>query len=306
MPDSPTDFHLSLLAPEFWPLWAGLGSAWSLAHAPYPVQMAVGRRLGRLALRLASARRHIAAVNLRLCFPALSEEERQRLLERHFESLGMGIVETAMSWWTPPNRLRHLGHIEGLENLHHALERGKGVLLLSAHFTSLEIGGRLLARQVPFHVMYRRHKNPLFERVMRKARERNFEKAIDRDDLRGLLRSLRANMPVWYAPDQDHGRHHSVFVDFFGIPAATVTATARLARISGAAVVPFFPERLPGNRGYRLRVLPALEHFPSGDDRHDTLRINRLLEQEIARIPEQYLWVHRRFKTRPEGEPAPY
>ncbi len=297
----PTTPLLPLLAPRFWPLWAGLGLGWCLAQAPYRVQLAAGRAIGWLACRLAGSRRRIAATNLRLCFPELDEAARRRLLHAHFLSLGMGVVETAMSWWTPARRLRPLARIEGLDNLERALEGGKGVILLSAHFTTLEIGGRLLSLHAPFHVMYREHKNPLFERIMRRARERHFEKAIPRDDLRGMLRSLKANMPVWYAPDQNYGREHSIFVEFFGVPAATITATARLAKISGAAVVPFFQERLPGAAGYRLRLLPALEDFPSGDERADTQRINDVIEAEVRRIPEQYLWVHRRFKTRPEG-----
>ena len=303
MPDTPLT---PLLAPRFWPLWAGLGLGWCLAQAPYRLQLTAGRAIGRLAYRLAGDRRRIAATNLRLCFPELDEAARQRLLHAHFLSLGMGVVETAMSWWTPARRLRPLARIEGLDNLERALEGGKGVILLSAHFTTLEIGGRLLSLHAPFHVMYREHKNPLFERIMRGARERHFEKAIPRDDMRGMLRSLRANMPVWYAPDQNYGREHSIFVEFFGVPAATITATARLAKISGAAVVPFFQERLPGTAGYRLRLLPALEGFPSGDERVDTRRINDIIEAEVRRIPEQYLWVHRRFKTRPEGAASFY
>ena len=141
---------------------------------------------------------------------------------------------------------------------------------------------------------------------MRKARELHFEKAIPRDDMRGFLRSLRGNMPVWYAPDQNYGREHSIFATFFGVPAATITATHRLAKISGAAVVPFFPERLPHDAGYRLRLLPALEDFPGPDEAADTQRINDLIEAEVRRIPEQYLWVHRRFKTRPGQEASFY
>ncbi len=293
-------------APRYWPTWAGLALGRAIAALPYRLQMAMGRALGRIARRLARERRQIAATNLALCFPDLDRQARERLLRAHFESLGMGIVETAMSWWTPAGRLAGLARIEGLEHLERALDRGKGVILLSAHFTTLEIGGRLLALRAPFHVLYRPHKNPAFEAVMRKARELHFEKAIPRDDMRGFLRSLRGNMPVWYAPDQNYGREHSIFATFFGVPAATITATHRLAKISGAAVVPFFPERLPHDAGYRLRLLPALEDFPGPDEAADTQRINDLIEAEVRRIPEQYLWVHRRFKTRPGQEASFY
>lgn len=279
---------------------------WLLAQLPYRLQMAVGRALGRGMARLGRRRRHIAATNLALCFPEQDAAWRQALLEAHFRSLGMGMVETAMSWWMPEDRLRGLVQIEGLEHLEQALARGKGVILLSGHFTSLEIGGRLLAMHHPFHVLYRRHKNPLFEAVMRRARERNYDRAIPREDMRGMLRSLKDNMPVWYAADQDYGREKSVFAPFFGIPAATITAMSRLARSSGAAVVPFFQRRMEDDSGYRLRLYPALEDFPGTSPEADALRINRIIEEQIRDMPEQYLWVHRRFKTRPEGAPPLY
>ena len=207
-----------------------------------------------------------------------------------------------MSWWATEKQLQKLVSIDGLQHLQDALQGGKGVILLSAHFTTLEIGGRLLALHAPFHVMYRKHKNPVIEQVMRKARIRNFEKAIPRKDLRTLLQSLKQNLPVWYAPDQDYGAKHSIFAPFFGIPAASITATSRIARMSGAAIVPFFQTRLPDNKGYRLTLYPALQDFPGEDIEQDTRRINQLIETAIREQPAQYLWVHRRFKTRPPGE----
>ena len=168
------------------------------------------------------------------------------------------------------------------------------------------LGGRLLALRTPFHVLYRQHKNPLFEAVMQRARRRRFERAIPRDDTRALLASLRAGTAVWYAPDQNHAGSQSAFVPFFDIPASTLTATARLARLSGAPVVPFFQARLPGSEGYLLVLCPALEDFPGDDPLQAAARINRLIESVVREIPEQYLWVHRRFKTRPPGTPYPY
>lgn len=296
----------SLWTPRYWPVQAGLALGRLAAHLPFPVQIALGRVLGGFAYWLMPGRRRIARTNINLCFPELDARARRRLLRAHFQSLGIGVIETAMSWWAPADRLRGLARIEGLEHLHAALDHGRGVILLSAHFTTLEIGGRLLALHAPFHVLYRPHKNAAFEAAMQTARARHFEKAISRDDMRGMLRSLKANLPVWYAPDQNYGREHSIFVSFFGIPASTITATARLARISGAQVVPFFQERLPGAAGYRLRLHPALENFPTDDDAADTQRINDLIEAEIRKLPAQYLWAHRRFKTRPLGEPPVY
>jgi KDO2-lipid IV(A) lauroyltransferase len=286
--------------------WVAAGVLWSLTRLPYGAQLRVGRVLGRLLGRLAPQRRHIARTNLALCFPACSESERDRMLDAHLTSLGIALVETALAWWGTSRQLEGLLSIHGLEHLEAALRHGKGAILLSAHFTTLEIGGRLLALHAPFHVLYRSHKNAVIERLQRSARRRHFEKAIARDDLRGMLASLKQNRPVWYAPDQDFGRANSLFVPFFGIPAATLTATSRLARLSGAPVVPFFPRRLPRGRGYELTLLPALQGFPGKDIEQDTRRIMGLIEERVRQQPDQYLWVHRRFKTRPPGQARVY
>ncbi len=279
----------------------GLILMWIMTRLPYRSALRLGTQLGRWARHLAYARRHVVQVNLRLCFPELDAAARARLLADHFAALGMGLVETAYAWWGGVKHLQRRAAIAGLEHLHAAHARGRGVILLSAHFTTLEIAGRLLALQAPFHVVYREHKNPLFEAVMRRARTRHFERAIKRDDIRAIRQSLKQGAAVWFAPDQNFGGPQSLYVPFFGVPAATITTTARLARLSGAAVVPFFACRCDDGR-YGLRLLPALSDFPSGDDPHDARRINRLVEQAIRACPEQYLWVHRRFKTHPQGK----
>jgi KDO2-lipid IV(A) lauroyltransferase len=302
----PRPWWLRFLGPRFWPTWLMFGSLWLVTRLPFGWQMALGRLIGALALRLAGRRRHIAAVNLQLCFPGQSENERRRLLQAHFDALGKGVVETALAWWGRSAQLRDRVRVVGLQHLQAACAEGRGVILLSAHFTTLELGGRLLALHTPFHVLYRQHRNPLFETVMQRARRQRFERAIARDDTRALLASLKAGMPVWYAPDQNHAGPQAVFVPFFGISASTLTATARLARLSGAPVVPFFQARLPANTGYLLVLCPALKGFPGADIAQDTARINRLIEGVVREIPEQYLWVHRRFKTRPAGERYPY
>jgi len=294
------------LQPRFWPLWLMFFLLWLLTRLPFVPQMRSGRVIGRLAYRLARQRRHIAEVNIQLCFPGLNTGQQADLVKSHFLSLGQGVVETALCWCGRDKQLCKHYTLVGEHHLSEARARGKGVILLSAHFTTLELGGRLLARQQPFHVLYRRHKNPLFETVMQRARTRRFEKAIPRDDTRALLASLKQNHAVWYAPDQNHGGSQSVFAPFFGVPAATLTTTSRLAKISGAAVVPFFQMRLPDDRGYLLVLCPSLKNFPSDDLQTDTARINQLVEATIREMPAQYLWVHRRFKTRPEGEAYPY
>jgi KDO2-lipid IV(A) lauroyltransferase len=291
---------------RYWPTWMAIAVLWCLSRLPFTWQLAIGRFIGRTFQQFAGRRRAIAAVNLSLCFPELSAGERDRILAEQFISMGIGVLEMAMSWWAPARRLKKLARVEGLQHLQDALDRDKGVILLSAHFTTLEIGGRLLALHAPFHVMYREHKNAAFDRVMKAARIRHFGKAIPRGDLRGMLRSLQHNMPVWYAPDQDYGREQSIFVPFFGIPAASITATSRLARLSGAAVVPFFQTRLPGARGYRLTLYPPLDSFPGASVEEDTQRVNDIIEARIREQPGQYLWAHRRFKNRPEGEAQVY
>ncbi len=297
---------LKTLAPRYWPTWIALGLLRLGTLLPVRAQMGVGRWLGRCLHRFASRRRRIAETNLRLCFPELDDTARRHLLKAHFESLGMGFMETALSWWGGAKRLRRLARVDGLANLEAAQARGRGVLIVAAHFTTLEIGARLLALTVPLHPMYRPHNNPWFEQIQGRARTRQSAGAIRRDDIRATVRALKANRAVWYAPDQDFGPRQSVFVPFMGVNAATLTATGRLAKMSGAAVVPMTQERLGGGRGYRVILEPALEDLPSGDDEADARRQNAVFERWIRERPADYLWVHRRFKTRPDGEANPY
>jgi KDO2-lipid IV(A) lauroyltransferase len=296
----------SRYAIRYWPTWLAFAVLWGIVRLPFAVQLAIGRLLGLLIYLFGAQRRRITRINLELCFPHLTRRERRRLVARHFVALGIAVIEIALSWWGTERRLRALVRISGLQHLHEALRQGHGVLLLSAHFTTLEIGGRLLSLFAPFHVLYRTHKNPVIDYLMQRARTRLYEKAIERGNLHTMLGSLRHNHPVWYAPDQDFGADNSVFVPFFGVPAATLTATSRLARVSGALVVPFFPSRLPGVGGYELTLYPALEDFPGASLEADTARIVQLIEARIREHPEQYVWAHRRFKTRPPGSRPVY
>ncbi|HEV2212784.1 MAG TPA: LpxL/LpxP family Kdo(2)-lipid IV(A) lauroyl/palmitoleoyl acyltransferase [Gammaproteobacteria bacterium] len=289
----------AFLKPRYWPIWLLLACMRFAILLPYGAQLALGRGLGRLLRRAAKRRWRITLVNLERCFPQLDAGARSGLALRHFESLGITLFETAMCWWAHDARLKKLVTMDGLEHLQAARAKGHGVILLSAHFTSLEIGGRFLTLYTDFHVMYRPHQNALLEDVTRRSRERHWDLAIPRNDVRLMLKSLKSGKPVWYAPDQGYRGKNSEMIPFFGIPAPTNTATSRLARMSEAPVVPFFVERLPGTAGYRLYALPALENFPSEDADADALRINRLLEERIRRVPEQYLWSHDRFKVVP-------
>ena len=302
----PEPNFLPLLAPRHWPTWIGIGLLRATASLlPVGGLYALGRWLGRLAMPFAGRRRGITETNIRLCFPELAAEERQRLVRQHFEALGIAVFEFCLGWWAADRRLQDRVRVEGLETLRAAHERGKGVILLSAHFTTLEIGGRFLAmhgRGLPLNAMYRRSDDPVVERVLRESRRRQFGEPIGRDDVRAMLRALRNNEIVWYAFDQNFRSRHAVFAPFFGIPAATNTATSRLAGTTDAAVVPFFTKRLADDIGYVQRVDPPLADFPSGDAEADATRLNGLIESWVREAPEQYLWSHRRFKTRPAGE----
>ncbi|WP_437881432.1 lipid A biosynthesis lauroyl acyltransferase [Pseudomonas sp. LRF_L74] len=294
--------------PRFWLLWLGLGLLWLMVQLPYGLLLRLGRALGGLMYRFAGSRRRIAARNIELCFPQLDQRQRERLLKENFASTGIAFFEMAMSWWWPKARLARLAHIEGLEHLREAQAEGQGVILMALHFTTLEIGAALLGQVHTIDGMYREHKNPLFDFIQRSGRERHNADAtaIEREDIRAMLKVLRAGRAIWYAPDQDYGAKQSIFVPLFGIQAATVTATTKFARLGKARVVPFTQERLADGSGYRLVIHAPLRDFPGESEEADCLRINRWVEQAVSQLPEQYLWAHRRFKTRPEGEPKLY
>lgn len=303
---------LPLFRPErlrlrYWAAWSTLLGLALLAWLPYRALVPLGHLMGWVLYHASPDRRRVARINLRLCLPHLGDADRERLLRAHFGSLGMAVCETAMALFWSDRRLAPLVHLEGLGHLQAALDRGKGVILLTCHMTHLEVSGHLLALHQRISLMYRKHKNPLMDEVIRSSRAARAHGTVERNDVRGMLRELRRGHAVWYAPDQNYGgTSQVVFVPFFGVPALTVTTTGRLAQMTGAAVVPFFPVRLPGSQGYRIRLLPALEGFPSADEVADTRRITALVEDAVRAAPEQYLWVHRRFKTRPTGDERIY
>lgn len=292
--------------PSYWPTWIALGVLRVFEPLPFAVLVVLGKLIGTVVVRLPLSFVRIARRNLELCLPERAPQERERLLREHFRSLGIGMFETAMSWWSSDERIRKLTRLEGREHLEAALARGRGAILLSAHFTTLEIGARALCARVVASIMYRPTRNVVLERFLRRLRGKQAKRAIPRDDVRTLISALKANEPVWYAPDQSYRKKGAEMVPFFNIPAATNTATSRLARMTGAAVLPYFPERLPGARGYRMVIQPMLEDFPTEDPAADARRFNELIEAQVRRVPEQYLWIHRRFKGLSADDPDYY
>lgn len=271
---------------------------------PVDVALRIGGVLGAVGYRIARRRRHIAETNIALCFPELEPPARAALVRRTFRATGIALIETAMTWLRPVVPLRPRAHFCGLELLRAG--DGRGVLLIGAHFSTLDLAGALLALEAPVDAIYRPHANPLLQQLMADARTRAMGGAIERSDTRTIVRRLRAGRTVWYAADQDFGRRHSVFAPFFGVPAATITAGGRLARAGNARVLFLSHFRTEEPFAWHIRIQPCPDGYPSGDDVADAAALNRLIEHEIRRDPAQYLWLHRRFKTRPEGEARPY
>ena len=292
--------------PLYWPTWVGLGLFRLLALFPYRWQLTFGRQCGRLLHGLLTKRRDIVRVNWAVCFPRQEPAERNQVALRCFESMGMGVLEIAMAWWAKDPRTYCECTIKGLEHIREALRQGRGVLLCGAHLHAAELAGRFMALEQPVAIVYRPQNDVVAETVANRCRSRYYSELIQHRDMRGILRALARNQVVWYAPDIDAGSKRSVFAPFFGVQAASLTATSRLAKVSGAAVVPCFYYRRADGSGYDIEVGPALEHFPSGEMVEDATRINRLIEGAVRRVPEQYFWQHRRFKSRPPGEPPIY
>ena len=295
-----------LLAPSVWPTWCVVGLIWCLVRLPLPMVSALGRSAGRLLYTLGRSRRQITLRNLELCFPDLSQSERIELAKDTFRHVGMGALELMIPWLNPRKDLMANFRIEGLEHLNEAVEMNRGVILLGGHYSVMDVISPALTTCGPIDVMYRFNKNPAWEWLQLNGRKRYFEGVIEREDTRDVLRHIKKGRVIWYAADQDYGRKHSVFAPFFGIDAATITATARFAKLNNSPVL-FLQHTKDMNTGqWVLKYHPILEDYPSGDDIADATRINAELEKLIRENPSQYLWLHKRFKTRPEGQKSLY
>ncbi|XOV83637.1 MAG: LpxL/LpxP family Kdo(2)-lipid IV(A) lauroyl/palmitoleoyl acyltransferase [bacterium] len=293
-------------APSVWPTWLLIGWAWLIARLPLAWIFALGEGIGRLAYRIGGARRRIAETNIRRCFPDLSPAEQNKLVEDTFAAVTLGALEMAIPWLNPKRDLSTHFTVHGRDHLDAALAHGRGVILVGGHFAVMDAICQPLKETGSIDVMYRFNKNPAWEWLQVKGRRHFFDGVIERQDIRGTLKRLKQGRAIWYAADQDYGRKHSVFAPFFGIATATIVATSRFARLNNSPVLMMAQVRDRQNMHWHIHFSPVLEGFPSGDDAADAARLNALLEDQIRQNPAQYLWMHKRFKTRPEGDPPFY
>ena len=283
-----------------------LGFIWLLHFLPLPLLAGVGRGFGLLLYAVARDRRRVARKNLELCFPDWTAKERGRVVRRHFQAFGRAALERGILWWASRERILKIVRMEGLE--HWEKVRGSPTIWLAPHFVGLDMGGTRLAADFEAASMYSRQKDPMLDKILYHGRTRFvMPHLVSRQEgLRPLVKVMREGLPFYYLPDMDFGPRDSVFVPFFGVTAATITGLSRMAKLARAAVVPVVTIQLPGGRGYVLRFYPAWEGFPTGDDEADARRMNAFIEERVLEAPEQYHWLHKRFKTRPPGEPAMY
>ncbi|SMB22278.1 Lipid A biosynthesis acyltransferase [Sterolibacterium denitrificans] len=279
---------------------------WLLHFLPLPLQATLGRGLGLLLYWLVGKRRRIALTNLRLCFPQLSEAERNTLVRRHFAVFGRSFIERGLLWWASPARLRRIVRVEGMQHLD--AQSGRPVILLVPHFVGLDMGWTRLTLERDMVSIYANQKNLLFNAALYRGRLRfgNSQLLSRQQGTRPALRAMRSGMPFYYLPDMDYGERDTIFVPFFGVPAATITGLSRLARMGKAVVLPVITRMLPGGRGYVVEIQAPWTDFPGESIEADTRRMNAYIENEVLKLPEQYFWLHKRFKTRPPGESGHY
>ncbi|CUX96842.1 Kdo(2)-lipid IV(A) acyltransferase [Candidatus Doolittlea endobia] len=300
-------FNRSFLHPRYWLIWLGIGALSLLVLLPYPLLYILGTRLGRLAMRFMRYREAIARRNLQLCFPDMPIMEREVLLRKNFESVGMGLIETGIAWFWPDWRIKRRISVIGLEHIADARTENKGVLLIGMHFLTLELGARIFGMYNPGIGVYRPNNNPVLDWLQTWGRMRSNKSMLDRSDIKGIIRALKNGDIVWYAPDHDYGPKSSVFAPLFAVPkAATTAGTYLLVKTAKPAVIPFIPRRLPQEGRYELLILPDERDMPLDSNIAAANYMNKVVEKAILRAPDQYMWLHRRFKTRPPGELSVY
>ena len=280
----------------------GLFIVWLLHFLPLPLLAWAGQGLGMLLYWLGRERRRVARINLRLCFPQMTERTREQLLRRHFRAFARSLLERGIVWWSSAARIQKVVRIEGIE--HWNAVRDKPVIWLAPHFVGLDMGGVRLTTEFPLVSMYSRQKNPVVNALLLHSRSRfGMSHLVSRQDgIKPVIKTIKNGVPFYYLPDNDFGARDAVFVPFFNVPAATITGLSRLSKLTGAAVVPCVTRQLPGGGGYVVKFYPAWQDFPSNDVEADTQRMNTFIEERVLEMPEQYIWLHKRFKTRPPGE----
>ncbi len=279
---------------------------WLIHFLPFRVIVSIGNGLGLLAYFVATERRQVGLTNLRLCFPEMPPAAHERLVREHFKMFCRGLIERSILWWSSAERISSLIRVEGIE--HFEAIKDKPSILLTPHFVGMDAGGQWIAQHTDTVCMYANQKNMYLTELLlkKRARFRNQLLYSRFEGLRPILKGMRKGMPFIYPPDQDQGIKDGAFIPFFGVPAATMTSVPRIAQMTGAKIVPSITRVLPGGKGYVLTFYPAWENYPSGDDIADARRMNEFIEQRVLEMPEQYFWLHKRFKTRPEGEAGFY
>ena len=302
---NPAEFKTTLLHPRYWLSWLAM-AIWSLIVnlLPLPILIWLGRNLGTLIYRIGGSRRRIAEKNIELCYPELSPEERDTLVLNTIQETAVAIFESGAAWFWPDWRFKGKYTLTGQEHIRKAKENGKGVLFLGIHFTTIEIGASIVNLNFPISGFYRPHKNAVYEYLQASGRIRRNANStvIPNNDVRGIIKTLRNAQIINYAPDQDYGRDRSVFAPFFGIDAATVKAPSQLSTAGRAEVIPWVTRRDPETNKYIIEILPSITQELNIGEYQDALTINQFIEKQVRLNPKQYLWVHRRFKTRPENE----
>ncbi|PAV02709.1 lipid A biosynthesis lauroyl acyltransferase [Arsenophonus sp. ENCA] len=302
-----TPFKISYLHPQYWLTWLGIGLLYLLVLLPYPVIYWLGTRLGRLVKYFLKKRLQIAERNLELCFPAMSAQQRQQMIDKNFESVGMGLFETGMAWFWSDKRIQRWFTIKGQNNIEKIQQTGQGIIVVGIHFLTLELGARIFGILNPGIGVYRPNDNPVMDWLQTRGRLRSNKFMLDRKDIKGMIRSLKHGEILWYAPDHDYGPRKSVFVPFFAVKhTATTIGTHILAKLADPAIIPFTPRRLANAKGYELLIQPAITHLPQQDQISTAAFMNKLIEKQIMQAPEQYMWLHRRFKTRPKDMSSLY
>ncbi|MGH1460820.1 MAG: lysophospholipid acyltransferase family protein [Neptuniibacter sp.] len=295
----------SFKAPAYWHTWLGICLLFLLSKLPFKSGLSVGRAIGITLYYLVPKRRKVTEVNTQICFPEMDAQQRTLFVKDVFRNNGIGIIETAWAFWGCKERFKNRVEFHNLELLEQTYAQGKGIILLGGHYSSLDLGGLLYSLfEKPLVTMYRQHNNPLMDKTISAGRSR-YSTPVERKKLRELVKMLRKNYAIWYGPDQDLGRDSSVFVPFFGQPAATVTATSKMVRFNDSPLLAFYQRRKDDDSGYIIEVA-EVPGFPSGDEVEDARLVNKAIEAGIRKAPAQYMWMHKRFKTQPDGDQKLY